>query len=149
MSAVPTPAEATALMHQAIPFLQRMGLEVVAIDTGYVELRAPFAGNGNHVGTMYAGALFSTAEVPGGLLGLLLFDPTRFFPVIRSMSVTYLRPATTDVTVVARIPTDEADRVRAGAERDGKADFVLDLEVRDAAGVVVMTSEGHYQLRSR
>lgn len=145
---VPTPEQATALVHQSIPFLERMGLEVVAIDVGSVTLRAPVAGNGNHVGTMYAGALYSIAEVPGGLLGLLMFDPTRFFPVIKQMSVQYLRPATSDVTVEAHIPPEEAARILADAEADGKADFVLNLSVTDAEGVVVMTSEGHYQLRS-
>ncbi|MEI2717965.1 MAG: YiiD C-terminal domain-containing protein [Candidatus Nanopelagicales bacterium] len=146
---VPSPADATAVVHQSIPFLQRMGLEVLAIERGYVKLRVPADINGNHVGTMYAGALFSIAEVPGGLLGLLMFDPTRFFPVIKAMSVEYLRPATSAVTVEARINDAEADRILAEAESQGKSDFVLDLEVTDADGVVVMRSSGTYQLRAR
>lgn len=146
---IPSPGDATALVHQSIPFLQRMGLEVVAIDHGYVKLTVPADINGNHVGTMYAGALFSIAEVPGGLLGLLIFDPVRFFPVIKSMSVEYLRPATTDVTVEARITDDEAQRILAEAEAGGKADFGLDLEVTDTEGTVVMRSRGLYQLRTR
>jgi thioesterase domain-containing protein len=146
---VPSPADATAFIHQAIPMLGSLGLEVVEFGPGMMTLRVPFEGNQNHVGTMYAGALFAIAEVPGGAIAVQLFDPARYYPVIRRMTVDYRRPATTDVTVVAAIPPDEADRIRATADAEGKADFVMELEVRDTEGTVVMTSHGDYQLRTR
>ncbi len=148
-AAGPSPADATAFIHQAIPMLGALGLEVVAIGAGSMTLRVPFEGNGNHVGTMYAGALFAIAEVPGGAIAVQLFDPARYYPVIRSMTVDYRRPATTDVTVVAEINSAEADRIRATADAEGKADFVMDLEVKDTARRVVMTAHGDYQLRTR
>ena len=129
--------------------LGKLGLEVIAMGPGTMTLRVPFEGNHNHVGTMYAGALFAIAEVPGGALAVQLFDPVRFYPVIKSMSVDYRRPATTDVTVEATIGPDEVSRILADAETVGKADFVMNLEVTDADGVVVMTSLGNYQLRAR
>lgn len=140
---------ATQFIHQAIPMLGKLGLQVVRMGEGSMTLRVPFEGNQNHVGTMYAGALFAIAEVPGGALAVQLFDPARFYPVIRNMRVDYRRPARTDVTVDAAIPPEIAERVLATAEAEGKADFVMDLQVRDADGDVVMTAVGDYQLRRR
>ena len=140
---------ATQFIHQAIPMLGRLGLQVTRIGQGSMTLRVPFEGNQNHVGTMYAGALFSIAEVPGGALAVQLFDPATYYPVIRTMRVDYRRPARTDVTVDATIPPEEVDRILATARAEGKADFVMDLQVRDAEGEVVMTAVGDYQLRRR
>lgn len=128
--------------------LGKLGLEVIAMGPGTMTLRVPFEGNYNHVGTMYAGALFAIAEVPGGALAVQLFDPARFYPVIKHMSVDYRRPAKTDITVEATIGPDEVSRILTDVEADGKADFVMNLEVTDTDGVVVMTSVGDYQLRA-
>ena len=144
-----TAAAATQFIHQAIPMLGRLGLRVTRIGQGSMTLEVPFEGNQNHVGPMYAGALFSSAEVPGGALAVQLFDPASYYPVIRNMRVDYRRPARTDVTVEATIPPDEVDRILATAQAEGKADFVMDLQVRDADGEVVMTAVGYYQLRRR
>lgn len=145
---LPAAADATAFIHQAIPMLGKLGLEVIDMAPGAMTLRVPFEGNQNHVGTMYAGALFAIAEVPGGALAVQLFDPTKYYPVIKDMSVDYRRPARTDVTVTAAIPPDEVERILAVVEVEGKADFVMTHEVTDADGVVVMTSVGNYQLRA-
>ncbi len=145
---LPAPADATAFIHQAIPMLGKLGLEVIDMGPGVMTLRVPFEGNQNHVGTMYAGALFAIAEVPGGALAVQLFDPAKYYPVIKDMSVDYRRPARSDVTVEAGIAPAEVERILAAVEADGKADFVMALEVTDAEGVVVMTSVGNYQLRA-
>ena len=147
-AAVPNPADATAFIHQAIPMLGRLGLEVIDMGPGTMTLRVPFEGNQNHVGTMYAGALFAIAEVPGGALAVQLFDPAKYYPVIKDMTVDYKRPARTDVTVDASISPAEVTRVLTEVESAGKADFVMDLEVKDTDGTVVMTALGHYQLRA-
>jgi thioesterase domain-containing protein len=128
--------------------LGKLGLEVIEMGPGSMTLRVPFEGNQNHVGTMYAGALFAIAEVPGGALAVQLFDPAKYYPVIKNMNVDYRRPARSDVTVKAAIPPEEVDRILVTAEAEGKADFVMTLEVTDAEGSVVMTSVGNYQLRA-
>lgn len=123
-------------------------MEVVDMGPGTMTLRVPFEGNQNHVGTMYAGALFAIAEVPGGALAVQLFDPAKYYPVIKDMTVDYRRPARTDVTVDASISPDDVARVLGEVAEAGKADFVMDLEVKDTDGTVVMTALGHYQLRA-
>ena len=55
---------------ETIPFLGRTEIVVDHAERGFVRLRMPFEPNVNHVGMMYAGALFTLAEVPGGHLFL-------------------------------------------------------------------------------
>lgn len=146
---VPTLDAATELLSTTIPMLRRLGIRVVALRPGFVKLSAPLLGNENHVGTMYAGVLFTLAEIPGGVLIMSMADLTRFFPIVTDMHVRFLRPGTGDVTVEASLDPDEVERLQEIAERDGKAAYVLELEVKDQAGTVVMSSEAHYQLRAR
>jgi hypothetical protein len=54
------------LVERKIAFVERMGLRVMDLISGYVKLMAPLRGNENHIGSMYAGALFTLAEMPGG-----------------------------------------------------------------------------------
>lgn len=49
---------------------------------GSTTLRMPIEGNGNHVGTMHAGALFTLAEVPGGVVFGGVADMKRFYPIV-------------------------------------------------------------------
>ncbi len=146
--ALPTPDEATAFVRKAIPLADHIGLRVSELARDRVVLTFPFEGNTNHVGIIYAGVLFSAAEIPPGILALVQFDPSRFYPVIKEMTVKYRRPGRSAISVVAELPDDRAERIRAEAEASGKSEFVMDLEVRDETGEVVMTSHGIYQLRT-
>lgn len=128
-------------------FTERMGLETVEIRKGYAKLRAPIEGNENHVGIMYAGALFTLAEVPGGSIFYSLFDGSKYYPVVKDMYIRFRRPATTDVTIEMTMTEDEAKQIAAEADKNGKADFILEGEMKDASGEVVALSKGTYQIR--
>lgn len=132
----------------AVPFAQRAGVDLVEFERGRVKMKIPFQGNQNHVGIMYAGALFTVAEIPGGALFLSAFDLTKSYPILVDMSVKFLKPATTDVFVEARLNEDEITRVNTELETQGKSNFVLDLELKDANGVIVATTHATYQARS-
>ncbi len=130
-----------------IPFVERTGLEILDLGRGYVKMRMPFAGNVNHVEMMYAGALFTLAELPGGALFATTFDVQRFYPIVKDMSIRFRRPATTDVTVEVRLDEEEAAEIQARADRDGKADYEWECELRDESGEVVAVTRNLYQLR--
>ena len=130
-----------------IPLVHRMGVTAVELGPGIAVCRIPLAGNGNHVGTLYAGALFTVAEVLGGAICLPSFDLARFYPVVRAVTIDFRRPARTDVTASALLDAATIDRVRTEAEAEGKSTFVLTAELTDTGGVVVATTEGTYQLR--
>ncbi len=141
-------APAKKLLEQGIAFVQRAGLTVESLERGRVVCRMPFAGNGNHIGTMYAGALFTLAEIPGGALFLTSFDSRRFYPVVKALNLKFLKPAKGDVRVEAQLDEARIVAIEAEAATQGKAEFTLSLELRDGAGTVVAVSEGIYQIRA-
>jgi len=135
-------------LETGITFVKNCGLRVIELRRGYVKCLVPFEGNGNHVGTMYAGALFTVAEIPGGALFLSSFDTRRYFPIVAALDMKFLKPAKSDVTIEIALSEDRIAAISAEADANGKAVFTLDGEIKDVDGTVVATSHGVYQLRS-
>lgn len=132
----------------SIPFAERSGLRLEAFEPGYVKMRIPLEGNQNHIGTMYAGALFTLSEIPGGALFMGSFDVSKYFPIVAEMNIKYLKPATTDITVEARLSAEEIARISEEADTNGKSVFHLELELKDTNEQVVAVTTGVYQARS-
>jgi acyl-coenzyme A thioesterase PaaI-like protein len=130
-----------------IPFCERAGIELVECETGYVKMRMPFEPNINHVSMMYAGALFTLAEVPGGALFMTAFDGKKYYPIVKDMKIRFRRPARTAITVEVRMGPEEVEAIQAEAEREGKADYSWKCELKDESGEVVALTENLYQLR--
>jgi thioesterase domain-containing protein len=143
------PDRMNAAMWQACPRMHELGIRVVELRAGFVVGAVPLAGNRNHLGTMYAGALFGVAEMLGGALWLPSFDPERFYPTVKDLQIRYRRPATTDVRAQAQLDTATIDRMRRDTEARGKTEFVLDAVLTDTAAEVVATTRGIYQIRAR
>lgn len=147
---MPLPAAiARQLTEEQIAFVKRSGLKAEVLEPGYVRLCMPLAGNQNHIGSMYAGALFTLAEIPGGALFLSSFDSQRFYPVLKEMNLRFRRPALGDIHVEARLDAEQIDRLQSEAQSRGKADYLLELQLTDAGGEIVAESRGLYQLRTR
>ncbi len=145
---MPIPVEmARAFTEEKIDFVKRSGLKAEILQPGHVRLRMPLQGNQNHIGSMYAGALFTLAEIPGGALFLTSFDVQRFYPVIKEINLRFRRPASSDILVEASLNADEIRRIEDEAERLGKAEYRLELQLCDASGEVVAQSNALYQLR--
>ncbi|MBP8185161.1 MAG: YiiD C-terminal domain-containing protein [Pseudomonas sp.] len=138
---------ARQLTEEQIAFVKRSNLKAEVLEPGFVRLRMPLAGNQNHLASMYAGALFTLAEIPGGALFITSFDVTRFYPLVKEMQLRFRRPATGDIWVEARLAADEIERLQNEAQTNGKAEYLLELELTNASGEVVALSRGLYQLR--
>jgi len=130
-----------------IEAIRRSGIEVVECRDGHAKLRMPLAGNTNHVGMMYAGPLFTLGEVSGGAAFLVAMDYNKFFPIVKSVNIRFLKPAVSDVTLEVEMDGGEAARVQGEAEEKGKADFDLDLEIKDSTDTVVALVSGRWQIR--
>ena len=142
------PAEiARQFTEDKIAFVKRMNLKAEVLEPGFVRLRVPLAGNENHIGSMYAGALFTLAEIPGGALFLTSFDASKFYPIVKEMNLRFRRPTTGDIVVEARLSAEEIERLQTEAQANGKAEYVLELQLTDGSGEVVALSRGIYQLR--
>ena len=135
-------------LETGIKFVANSGLRVEELRRGYVRCVMPFAGNGNHIGTMYAGALFTLAEIPGGALFLSSFDPSKFYPIVKELDLRFLKPAKSDVTVEMAMDDIHAASLAAEAAQKGKAEFILEGQLKTADGTVVAESRGVYQIRS-
>ena len=131
-----------------IPFVERSGLRVLVAERGRAVCLLPFEGNVNHLGTVYAGALVTLAEFPGGVVTVSTFEGARVVPLVKGIDVRFRRPARSDVTVEVRLHDDEVERLEREVEADGKADFTLVAELVDDGGTVVATSTADYQLRA-
>lgn len=147
---MPMPLELVRqLTEEQIAFVQRSGLKAEVLEPGWVRLRMPLEGNQNHIGSMYAGALFTLAEIPGGALFLTSFDTQHFYPIIKEMNLRFRRPANGTIRVEARLSAEEIQRLQNQATDQGKAEYLLELQLTDDSGEVVVESRGLYQLRRR
>lgn len=135
------------IFETVIPFAARSGIKAIEISKTYNKIMMPLAANINHVGSMYAGALFTVAEMMGGAVAMTTFGPLGLVPIVKGLNIRFLKPARTDVTVEYTMTEEEVQRVIKEAEETGKGNYVLKLEIKDANGVVVATSEGFYQVR--
>src|SRR5215467_7966716 len=99
-------------LEQGITFVRNAGLEVVELKPGYVKCLMPFRNNGNHIGSMYAGALFTVAEIPGGALFLSSFETSKYFPIVKALNMNFLKPAKSDVTVEISMTTEQIAGIR-------------------------------------
>lgn len=132
----------------SVPFTRRNKFQVVEMRTGYLKAKIPLKPNQNHLGTMYAGAMFLLAEVPGGIIALVEFSGD-YFPVLKEFNIRYLLPAQSDLTVEVFLTQEQLNHIRQQAEETGKSDFTLNLDIRDVNHVVVAQAVGIYQLRRK
>lgn len=143
-----TPELLNETIHQLVPFVSRAGVYLQEAGRGYVKMSLPLKGNENHIGSIYAGALFTLSEIPGGVLFLTSFDTKKFIPIIKAMNIQFLSIARTDVHVEVRMSEMEIQRIQKEAVARGKADYILSSQIRNDHGEVVASCEGVYQLRA-
>jgi acyl-coenzyme A thioesterase PaaI-like protein len=132
-------------LESTVPIAHKMGVKVVEARPGFAATSVPAEGNGNHFGVIYAGVLFTVAEVLGGIIPLITFDRSKYFPLVKNLDVQFVAMAKSDVRAEATL--DDETIARVEAER-GKADFTLEAVVTDADGQTVATTRGLYQLRA-
>jgi thioesterase domain-containing protein len=135
-------------LESTIPIAHKMGVKVVEARPGFAATSVPAEGNGNHFGVIYAGVLFTVAEVLGGIIPLITFDRSKYFPLVKNLDIQFVAMAKSDVRAEATLDDQTIARVEAEAAERGKADFTLEAVVTDADGQTVATTRGVYQLRA-
>jgi thioesterase domain-containing protein len=134
-------------IEQPFPFVTNCGLKLEALEFGYTKLVMPIEGNGNHINTMYAGALFTLSEMAGGALSIGSFDMNIFYPIIKDMQIKYKAPALTDISVEMRLTSEQINELIDTVSKNGKADFIMETELKNTVGEIVATTSATYQLR--
>jgi hypothetical protein len=107
----------------------------------------PLEGNVNHVGMMYAGSLFTIGELPGGLIVLASYGLGTYVPIVKEVAIRFAAPARTDVTLELEWSRAHAAALEKAVAENGKSDFTLEMEIKDAAGEVVSLVNGTWQMR--
>ena len=127
--------------------IKRTGIQVLEFRENYAKALMPLLGNINHVGMMYAGSLFTLGEISGGLIHIAAFDVEKYFPIVKDVSIRFRRPALTDVTMEVSLTPERVAEIQAEADQTGKADYQLDLELKDGNGESVSLVTGTWQIR--
>jgi len=138
-------------MHESIPILGHMQVRVIESGPCHATVELPAEPNVNHFGAMYAGSLYTAAEVLGGAIPRVSFDLdgelAGFVPLLKSTEIRYLRPALGRVRARASLAEGELERLPREALANGKVEFTLDAEILDDEDNVLAASHGVYQLR--
>ncbi|HON38589.1 MAG: PaaI family thioesterase [Desulfomonilia bacterium] len=139
--------DAVPLLEKAVPLIEKTGVKIVELRDRFARIVMPFEPNINHIGIMYGGSLFILAEFSGGVIYYVSFDTTKFYPIVKEVSIRYRRPATTDVTLEVSLEPGEVEMIQQAAQKEGKKDWTMDLELKDAHGEVCSIVHGTWQLR--
>jgi thioesterase domain-containing protein len=140
-------AQANGVLREFIPIAATMGVQFTEVRRGFVSASVPMEGNANHFGVVYAGVIFTVAEVLGGAIHLASFDAATHYPLVKSVEIDFLAPGRSALTATARLAEDELERIAAVAATGAKVPFVLTAEVTGTDGELVARTRGDYQLR--
>lgn len=135
------------MLESTVKIIEKMGIRIVEMQDRHVKVMLPYEPNINHIGSVYAGSLFSVGEYIGGPLYFASFDTTRFYPIVKAVNIQFKRLAVTNMTVEATLSKADVDAIQAEAEAKGKADWKMNLEIKDQAGTVCCLLQGVWQLR--
>lgn len=135
------------MLEEIVKIVGKMGIRIVEMQDRHVKVILPLEPNINHIGTMYAGSLFTLGEYLGGPIFFASFDFTKYYPIVKALAIQYKRPATTDVTVEMTLSEEQVAAVQQEADEKGKADWKMDLELKDQAGTVCCLMQGVWQMR--
>lgn len=122
--------------------LAKLGIEKVNRDAECAEFAIPLAGNRNDKGTLFAGSQYS-ALVLAGWYHTSAWAEEQGLPdqvAIKDAQVSYPKPATSDLRVVARF--DQAPDQRPS----GHWRACVTVEALDRAGEVVARLKGDYRV---
>jgi acyl-coenzyme A thioesterase PaaI-like protein len=137
-----------AYAESGINAVRNMGFRFLECRERHVRLMMPLAGNTNHIGTMYAGCIFTLGEMAGGAIFGACFDFTRLFPIVKEVTIRYRRPVMSDITLEISLSGERVKEIEEGVAAKGKCDFVLDLDLIDAHGEIVALVHGTWQVRT-
>ena len=134
-------------LEKAIKIIEKMGMRILDFKKQSVKILLPKEPNVNHIGTVYAGSLFSLADFAGGVLFYSAFDLRKYYPLLKEVTITFKRPATTDITVETSMTSEQAEGIKKIADETGKADWALDLELKDEQGNICCIVHCTFQMR--
>jgi uncharacterized protein (TIGR00369 family) len=134
------PSAVKNLVEELIPFVKKTGVLVEELSATKVKLKLPHdPTNLNPMGILHAGATFTLAETAAAALCLMALGQGVMF-LGKRVDIAYKRPGKGVVTATAQLTPVEAQRIVDGAQRDGKVDAPVTVDVVDGSGEPVATA---------
>ena len=139
-----------SMIEGGIPYLKNMGIKVLNLKPFKVKLQLPHnPQNLNYIGTCHAGAIFTFGETCGGALIGASFDLSKYFLVVKSAYVEYLKPIKDLISCETGISEQEHKRVVEEIERKGKSLLTISLSLLNEGGEDAARLELTYVLKKR
>jgi hypothetical protein len=66
---------------------------------------------------------------------------------VTEVTIRFRRPAWTDVTLEVELTREESEKIQREANDKGKANFAMDLEIKDTSSETVALVHGIWQIR--
>ncbi|MDH4008162.1 MAG: DUF4442 domain-containing protein [Desulfuromonadales bacterium] len=126
----------TQQLVEDVEALRHMGLEVLEESSNRIRIKLPKEGNRNHVGGIYAGTVFTLAEIPFGLLFVKRFSLSDMYPVVGEVTIRFQALATSPLFVELCVSDEEWDEIERATRAEGKVKIVRNVEVKDEEGHV-------------
>jgi uncharacterized protein (TIGR00369 family) len=121
------------LVENLIPFVKKTGVVADELSPTKVKLRLPHdPTNLNPMGILHAGATFTLAETAAAALCVMALPGVMF--IGKGVDIRFTRPGRGDVVAVTQLTPVDAQKIIDGAQRDGKVDAPILVEVLDAGG---------------
>jgi len=128
----------------SVAIIAQMGPQVLERTNHSIKVKMPLANNINHVGTMYAGSLFTLAEFPVGEFIVPKLDTTRAIFILGKASIKFIKPAMTDITADFHFDENIIERIYQDVETEGKFTMEHEQELFDEQGDLVAISKMRY-----
>ena len=123
-----------SLTHSRINYMNMAGIIPVIVEERHIATRLPANYmHMNHVGIVYAGSFFVFAEATGATLIKCTYAG-KFTPIIKSVSIDYVRPATEDICIDLTMSEEDAESRIAYIEEPGRPQYPIDIPIKTASG---------------
>ena len=140
--------QAEELSKGMFPLYGFMDLKLEQMSDGVFRARVPFIDNNkNHMQTMAAPIQWAIAEMLGGLVWFVSQVSDKHVPIMKSMNIDFMKPATSDVIAETTFSAEDVQKMKDGLEKDDRYDFELKAVLKDANGVIVSETVGQYAIR--
>ncbi|MEV0585825.1 DUF4442 domain-containing protein [Nonomuraea sp. NPDC050310] len=138
-----------AFLLDTVPFARHLGITFDKVADGVAVCRLPDRPDlHNHLAGPHAGALFTLAESASGAAMLSAFgdELSRAVPLTTGADVRYRKLALGEVVAEGRLLVDRASVV-GQLDAGERPEFAVEVEVRNAEGVVVSEMTFRWTLR--
>lgn len=103
----------------------------------------------NYVGTGHAGAIYTLAETAAGVVADGVAQTMDAYILLRGAEVSYTRRSEGDLKAVGVVSTQEEEAARETFSESSRADFSVEVDIRDREDKSVFLGNFDYALRPR